>query len=76
MGWWTYKARPNRDGKAVLEGLSRRIGGRKITLAFRYGRVQGVQLPKRVCALAISGGRDAAVGVLEYSLTRLKITPR
>lgn len=74
-GWWTYKTRPNRDGKAVLEGMSRRVGGRKITLAFRYGRVQGVPLPKSVSALAISGGRDAAVGVVEYSLTRLKITP-
>jgi hypothetical protein len=75
-GWWTLKTRPNRDGKAVLEGLSRRVGGRKVALAFRYGRVQGVQLPKSVSALVITAGRDAAVGVVEYSLTRLKLTPR
>ena len=75
-GWWTYRTRPNRDGKAVLEGMSRRLGGRKVALGFRYGRVQGRQLPKSVSALAISSGRDAAVGVVEYFLKRLKLAPR
>ena len=75
-GWWTYKTRPNRDGSVLLEGMHRRLGGRTVALAFRYGRVQGRQLPKSVSALAISEGRDAAVGVVEYSLKRLKITPR
>ena len=75
-GWWTWKTRPNRDGTVLLEGMRRRLGGRTVALAFRYGRVQGRQVPKSVSALAISEGRDAAVGVVEYSLKRLKITPR
>jgi hypothetical protein len=74
-GWWTYRTRPNRDGKAVVERMQRRLGRRTITLAFRYGRVQGRQLPKRLSAPAFPGGRDGVVGVVEYVLKGLKITP-
>lgn len=74
-GWWTYKTRADREGRAILEGLGRRCGGRNVALAFRWGRVRGQLLPKSVSALAVSSGRDAAVGVVEYALKRLQITP-
>lgn len=74
-GWWTRKTRADRQGRAILEGLGRRCAGKNVALAFRWGRVQGRLLPRSVSVLAVSSGRDAAVGVVEYALKRLRITP-
>jgi hypothetical protein len=71
-GWWDYKVKRTSDGQFMLDRMRREFEGRKIELRFRYGRVKGYQLPKKVDVLGTTAG-EPYVGVAEYSFRRLKV---
>jgi len=71
-GWWDYKVKRTSDGHFMLDRMKGEIGKRRIELKFRYGRVKGFQLPKKMDVLGI-GARGTYFGVAEYSFRRLKV---
>ncbi|MHC4135651.1 MAG: hypothetical protein ACYS0K_11770 [Planctomycetota bacterium] len=71
-GWWDYRVKRTSDGHFMLDRMKREFEERKIELRFRYGRVKGFQLPKRMDVLGTTF-RKPYVGVAEYSFRRLKV---
>lgn len=71
-GWWNYKVKRTSDGRFILDRMKREFKRRKIDLKFRYGRVKGIQLPKKFDVLGTSS-REPYIGVAEYSFRRLKV---
>jgi len=71
-GWWDYKVKRTSDGHFMLDRMRREFEGRKIDLRFRYGRVKGYQLPKKMGVFGTTA-REPYVGVAEYSFRRLKV---
>lgn len=71
-GWWDYKVKRTSGGRFMLDRMKREVGKRKIELRFRYGRVRGLQLPKKMDVLGF-GYRDPFFGVAEYSFRRMKV---
>jgi len=71
-GWWDHKVKRTSDGHFMLDRMKREIGKRRIELKFRYGRVRGFQLPKKMDVLGI-GARGTYFGVAEYSFRKLKV---
>lgn len=71
-GWWDYKLKRTSNGKFMLDRMKREFKNRKIDLRFRYGRVKGFQLPKKMDVLGTSS-REPYIGVAEYSFRRLKV---
>jgi len=71
-GWWNYKVKRTSDGRFMLDRMKREIGKRKIELNFRYGRVRGYMLPKKMDVLGV-GYREPYFGVAAYSFRRLKV---
>ncbi len=71
-GWWDYRLKRTSDGKFMLDRMKREFKNRKIDLRFRYGRVKGFQLPKKMDVLGASS-REPYIGVAEYSFRRLKV---
>jgi len=71
-GWWDYRVKRTSDGQFMLDRMKREIGKRRIELRFRYGRVKGFQLPKKMDVLGV-GVRGTYFGVAEYSFRRLKV---
>jgi hypothetical protein len=71
-GWWDYKVKRTSDGRFMLERMKREFEKRKIDLRFRYGRVKGFHLPKKMDVLGTTS-REPYVGVAEYSFRRMKV---
>ncbi|MHC4819353.1 MAG: hypothetical protein ACYTF8_15020, partial [Planctomycetota bacterium] len=71
-GWWNYKVKRTNDGLFMLDRMKREFKNRKIDLKFRYGRVKGFQLPKKMDVMGTSS-REPYIGVAEYSFRRLKV---
>ncbi|MHC4972649.1 MAG: hypothetical protein ACYTG3_09990 [Planctomycetota bacterium] len=71
-GWWNYKVKRTNDGRFMLDRMKREFKRRKIDLKFRYGRVKGFQLPKKMDVMGTIS-REPYIGVAEYSFRRLKV---
>lgn len=71
-GWWSYKLKRTSDDKFMLDRMKREFEHRKIDLRFRYGRVRGFQLPKKVEVFQTIG-REPYVATAEYSFRKLKV---
>ncbi|MHC4548810.1 MAG: hypothetical protein ACYTEZ_08520 [Planctomycetota bacterium] len=76
-GWWSYRVKPTGDKRFLLERMKREIQGRKIELQFKYARVKGLLVPKKMDVLGVDWRdprRGTVYGVAEYSFRKLKIS--
>ncbi|MHC4224967.1 MAG: hypothetical protein ACYSUN_13320, partial [Planctomycetota bacterium] len=75
-GWWSFRLKSTKEGRARLEACSTRIGRKNVRLRIKYARMKGWDIPRSFEALGGPrwGRQEEGYGVAEYSLKKIKVT--
>jgi hypothetical protein len=78
VSWWEYKLKKARDGRPMIERMTRRVGKKKRTVRYIFTKKGGAHVPKAIEVLVPArpgaGVTDPTdVGVLKYALRKLLV---